>query len=741
MSGGELGALLRGHRLTAGLSQAELAGSAGVSVRTLRDLERGTGVRPRGHTVRRLADALELTGPERAALLAAAEVSDYRVVRLPPPPALVGRESELSRLARALSSMDSAGPLTLVGVAGVGKSALALALGHRVADRFPEVRSEPSGGPGLVVLETVDRELIARLPETVRVVTTGRVPLELPDERVWPVTPLEPPPAGLTGLAEAAAYPATALFLSRLGRPVGEDEVPALVALVRRLGGLPLALELAAAHGRRLPLRELLARYGHRVLDLGEERNLREAVASGWRQLGPAEREALTALVPCRGRWSLEFAEQLLEAGGVADPVPLLDRLIGLGLVQVVGTGARRYQLVEVIRDFTIEQASQAGTADRVRRAHATVVAALADRIAPGLTGPRLPDAAARLDELARDIWAALCHAANHDPPTALRLAAAVVRWWRLRGWDLPARRWLRRLLDDPRTAGADPAVQASAKLGLARLAYEHGAGAAELPAAEAALVEFRRLGDVGGELSARTVLSAVCLAAGRYDQGRDHAEAALALASRHGRPREAAAAQLSLSWHEVRAADLAAARSRLAAAHWLAARAGDQRLRLLAAARLAEVSRLEGRYEEAVAAGRRLLPPLAEFGDPGHELRVLGTIGQALAGLGRSAEAERALARLRAADQPRTGGFVAGVCAAIEGRLALSRGDPALAAEWFAVAVAGFRAGEDRRDLVDALAALAACTPSPEQRRAAIEQLERIRRDDGFVPLPPPAS
>src|SRR5690606_23753397 len=156
-----------------------------------------------------------------------------------------------------------------------------------------------------------------------------------------------------------------ALFLDRLARvrpePPAPDEVPALIGLVRRLGGLPLALELAAAHGRLLRLPEILQRYGDRVLDLGEgaEQTLREAVAGSYRLLNPAEQYGLRRLSVFRHRWSMELAERLLDTG--EDPLPLLDRLVGLGLVAVSGAREHRFRLLDVVRDFATEQAARHG--------------------------------------------------------------------------------------------------------------------------------------------------------------------------------------------------------------------------------------------------------------------------------------------------------------------------------------------------------------------------------------------
>ena len=428
----EFATLLRARRRAAGLTQAELAGLAGLAVRTVREVERGRTARPQRTTAVLLADALGLTGEERAGFLGAARgqgsalatglgpglqalprpraAATPRRRGLPPAPALRGREGELTRLVELVDDPGDRGPVALVGVAGVGKTALALAVAQRAADRFPGGAAslvvdphataaelvtavaaalghppdpDPGAAPALLLLDAVDRApqqvrlALAQLPPSLQLVATGRAPLGVPGELVWPVAPLGLPPAGIElGLAEVGQYPAAALFLDRLARvrsgPPAPDEVPALVGLVRRLGGLPLAIELAAAHGRLLRVPEILKRYGDRVLDLGEDgggdRTLRTAVAGSYRLLHPVEQHALRWLAAFRNRWSVDLAEQLLAAPGgpaVPDPVPLLDRLVSLGLV-VVGDGREhRFRLLDVVHDFATEEAERRGAPTR----------------------------------------------------------------------------------------------------------------------------------------------------------------------------------------------------------------------------------------------------------------------------------------------------------------------------------------------------------------------------------------
>ncbi|WFF02198.1 helix-turn-helix domain-containing protein [Micromonospora sp. WMMD964] len=849
--------LLREHRRAAGLTQAELASRAGVGVRTVRDLERGRAVRPQRTTVDLLAAALALTGVERAAFLAAARgsgaesprtdttatalavsgrttTSSGRPVALPPPVALTGRDRDLTELTAMLTAEHGPRLVSLVGLAGVGKTALATSVAHAVAPAHPagvtgvligegsdgpdvlaasvsvlgaarpaELVAQLAGRPALLVMDAVERapgpvaatlhRLIAALP-SLRVLVTGRHPVGLPGERVWPVAPLDVPPPDVvhSDLATLESWPAVALFTARLAQVRREtptpEELPALAALVRRLGGLPLAIELMAARGRLLDLTELLDRYGDRVLDLAAPADatvhpgweapevftgrsstppavatvtLREAVATSYRLLAPDERSALRQLAVFGNRWSVELAEEMLtdEAdrdGTVAiDPVPLLDRFVELGLLSVRGTGSFRFRLLDAVREYAVEQAAGEGELTGIRRRHAEVIARLVARTAVDLVGPRSADAVHRLDEMTSDISSSLAHAATDDPLTALRLAACLTRWWRFRGRDVVGRQWLRRLLADPRTADADPILRGWAALGVARLAAEHGAGAEELPTARAALETFRQAGDVTGELEARTVLGTLLTAVGRQDEAREQAEAALRLAARDGRTRDLAVAQNSLAWHEVRTGDLAAARRRLAAADRLAAESGEQRLRVLAWAGRAEVARLEGWYADAVDRGRLAMAALSELGDPGRRRRTLGTIGLALAQDGRAAEATEVLAELRAGmaeaaaagsarapsrravPRQRSGdsalaweGPDVGLCALIEGNLALHRGDRELAAEWFAAAA---EAGQDGRDVVEALVGLAASTADP----AVLDRLDRVCRESGIALLP----
>lgn len=800
----EFGPLLRQRRRAAGFTQAELAARAGVAVRTVRDLERGRTGRPQRTTGALLADALDLAGEERARFLrkvpapgpavdAPGPVADAPGVSpLPPALPLVGRDAEIAELVALLTGRGPA-VVTLVGLTGVGKSALAVAVAHRVADRFPggvagvtvdeqgelpealasvcfvlgaaglgELRERVSRRPALLLLDAAERapekvrSVLRALPAGVRVVLTAPGPLEVRGERVWSVAPLGLPPARHdVSLSDVSSHPAVALFLDRLARvraePPADDELPALVGLVRRLGGLPLALELAAAHGRLLRLPEILERYGDRVLDLGEgaEQTLREAVADSYRLLTPPERYGLRRLTAFRHRWSVELAEQLLGQG--EDPLPLLERLVSLGLVAVSGSREHRFRLWDVVRTFAAEQAERRGELHDARRHHARVIALLAERTAPLLAGSQLHIGVARLDDLAADVWAAVSHSANDDPHTALRLAAQLPRWWRLRGRDVTGRRWLRRLLEDPRTADVAPEVRYWAQVGAARLANEHGEQAVEIAPTEEALAGFRRSGDLAGELAACHTLSALCLAEGRCGDARRHTSAALEAAIRAGRQRDRAVALTNLTWHDVRTGDLPEARRRLATADRVSAQARDDRLRVLVAANLAEVARLQERYDEAVTVGCRVLGRLPEVGDPGHRRRVLGTVGQALAQLGRRPAAERILELLRAGDTEAVPGSAeagagagagaaaagaAPVCAMIEARLSLVDGDRVSAAEWFGAAAAGFRRGPDRRDVVEALVGLAA-TVDGSRRGGVLGELERVAAEGGFTLLP----
>jgi predicted ATPase/transcriptional regulator with XRE-family HTH domain len=780
--------MLRGHRQRAMVTQEELARQAGVGVRTVRDLERGRASRPQRTTVELLARALGLTGAEHENFLAAARGQPVtarpaaRIVRLPPAAELIGRDADVAELVARISTPLPEGPrgITLVGLAGVGKTALALVVAHRIADahpggvagvvvtdgfsrddvlgsiaavfgvgRFEDLTARFAGRSAVLMLDAVERapeavaEALSRLLEripTLRFVATGRHPIGLVAERVWPLAPLvAPPEEAVPTLAEISRYPAVTLFLDRLARvrraPVEPAEIPPLVTLVRRLGGLPMALELAAARGRVLTVAEILDRYGHRVLDLAgrpgdEVVSLRDAVAASYRLLDPAEQHALRRLAMFRHRWSLTLAEQMIDDG--SDAVHLLDRLLELGLLSVRGSRAFRFRLLDVVRDFAAERAAAAGELAAGRQRHAEVVADLAAAVAPQLVGPGLADAAARLDDVAGDLGAALAYAATEDPHTALRIAAALPRWWRFRGRDMTGRQWLRRLLDDPRTADADPIVRAWAKVGLAQLALEHGAASAEIDSALSALADFARLGVVDGQLTAHTQLAALWMSTANYGEARRHGEAALALARSSGRVRDRAVAENNLTWHEIREGDLAAARRRLAAVDRLAARCGEHRLRALAAANLAEVARLDGRPDEAVRLGRRAIVELEELGDPNHRRRVLATIGLALTDLGRLDEAEEVLRELRLAGAP-----VDGPAAVIEAAIALRRGEEERAAGWFARAADAYEGGHDPRDVVEALVGLVVSTGDRDGRQAAADRLDDFCRLGAIVLLP----
>ena len=296
------GATLKRLRLAAGLSQQELAERAGLSERGISDLERGVRRSPFPATARQIALALNSDGADREQLFAAVEPTRSRVPARAQPElprelnTFVGRERELRELEQALADAPL---LTIAGPGGVGKSRLSVRLARQLADAglypggvaFVELAAIADGAlvpraiaAPLGVHETAGQRLLDVLVDAlrarrmlllldncehllpacvevavevlracpdVRILATSREPLGIEGEVVYRVPPLQLPPADKPG--SLADFEAGQLFVQRARAADSQfsltaSNAPAVVEICRQLDGLPLALELAAAH-------------------------------------------------------------------------------------------------------------------------------------------------------------------------------------------------------------------------------------------------------------------------------------------------------------------------------------------------------------------------------------------------------------------------------------------------------------------------------------------------------------
>ena len=258
----------------------------------------------------------------------------------------------------------------------------------------------------------------------------------------------------------AAVQPAFAVT-ERNARPIAE--------ICRRLDGLPLALELAAARVRVLGVEDLLARLEDRFRLLtggartaaGRHRTLRAAVDWSYDLLTARERALFARVSVFAGGFTLEAAEAVGagEGLGAADVLDLLTRLVDQSLVAVDAQpdGTVRYRLLETLRQYGQQQLAASGGGGAVRDRHAAYYAALAERAAPELRGPA---SAAWHDRVERDLGnvrGALGWAAAGGPAAAgLRLATALFWFWNWRR-PLEGRAWLARLLARPAPGAAGP--------------------------------------------------------------------------------------------------------------------------------------------------------------------------------------------------------------------------------------------------------------------------------------------
>ncbi|OXM46204.1 BTAD domain-containing putative transcriptional regulator [Amycolatopsis alba] len=286
-------------------------------------------------------------------------------------------------------------------------------------------------------------KLVARLlgaASALRVLATSREPLGITGEVVSPVPRLAVPPPG-TPPARSLEFAAIRLFADRAlandpGFAVDDTTAGDVQRVCAALDGLPLAIELAAARVRTLPVGEIATRLDDRfkLLSRGSRgaesrhRTLRGVVEWSWDLLDEDERLLGRRLTVFAGGTTLADAEAVC---AVTDTAELLPSLVDRSLVERTRD---RYRMLETIRAFFAEKLTEAGETEQMRRAHAEHFLALAEEADPLLrTGDQLVWLG-RLDAAYDDLLAALRWAAEADVRIALRLSASLVTYWWMRG-------------------------------------------------------------------------------------------------------------------------------------------------------------------------------------------------------------------------------------------------------------------------------------------------------------------
>ena len=604
------GGLLRQLRADAGLTQEELAEAASISPRSVSDLERGINLTARKDTARLLADALGLAGPRRALFQAAARghaaaagvlaAHDPLLTRPGNLPAqlsaFIGREREVSEV-RAL--VESARLVTLTGAGGCGKTRLGLQVAAELLDgsedgvwvaELAAVTDQDgvapaicaalrlAGAPGrpalealldalapqdvLIVVDNCEHliggcaktaEAIMRRCPQVHLLATSREPLGIGGETIYRVPSMSLPGPGEAGPPAPGSFDAVALFADRarangVALAVDEQTGPVAVSVCRRLDGMPLAIELAAARLRSMSLAELAGRLDQRFrlltggsrTALERQQTLRATVAWSYALLTGAEQVLLARLSVFAGSFDLDAAEAVCGSAriDVLDVADLLGSLVDKSLVVAEPAGpGLRYRLLETIRLFAAERLVEAGDEEAavVAAAHCAHFLAVAETAAAYLTGPEQGSWLDRLDADQANLRRAAGYAAGDPDGTAvvLRLGVALDRYWKARSQEQEAFGLLVPVLPRP-DARADPALFGAALVTAARVAQFIDVAAAR-HFGEQAVQVARQLGDERLLSSALAALCAAHFFAGEPETGRPFGKESVERARRLG--------------------------------------------------------------------------------------------------------------------------------------------------------------------------------------------------------------
>jgi predicted ATPase/DNA-binding CsgD family transcriptional regulator len=502
---------------------------------------------------------------------------------------LIGRENERAEARRRL--LEEAAPLlTLTGPGGVGKTRLALSVVDDCAERFADgvfwIDLAPVADQALVpatiaralgVLPTSGRRiedgitrflrprqtlllidncehLLPAVAESIsallascaalQVLATSRAPLSVRGEQIMTVEPFPLPPIDKTMTPEELSQnDAVRLFVER-ARTVQPEFVlnsivaPIVAEICRRLDGLPLAIELAAARIPFLSPASMLALLSDRLrlLEHGprdapaRHQTIRDAIAWSYELLSPAEQTLFRRLSVFAGGFTLDAAQAIGGLTEEATPVLIqLRPLIDQSLVQLRETPNQvsRLTMLETTREFGLEQLARAGEERAARQAHVDWHVALAEQAASALQGPRQGEWLDRLEDEMGNLRAALAWSVEFDQHAALRLASSLYRFWLLRGHFQEGQLWLQEVLALP---VHDPRLRARALADLGGLASRQSDFAVAESAFRESIATARAVGDREGVAYGQLLMArGTAYVHGEYAAMRALSEASLA--------------------------------------------------------------------------------------------------------------------------------------------------------------------------------------------------------------------
>ncbi|MEA2645799.1 MAG: hypothetical protein QOE92_882 [Chloroflexota bacterium] len=615
----------------------------------------------------------------------------------------IGREAELAEL-RDL--MLRARLLTLTGTGGCGKTRLAVELAAELTDHYRDgvwlvdlsTTSDPSmvasvvaetvgvhqramagrpAGGGDLVEATIDhvgegRVLVildncehlvaacAELAETLlrrcpalAIMATSRELLAAAGEVTWRVPSLAvPDPRRLPEMEALAGFDAVRLLVDRArlhqrGFSLTEQNRAAVAQVCHRVDGIPLALELAAARIKVLPIEQIAERLDNAFAlltggvrtALSRQQTLRAAVDWSHQLLDEGERALLRRLSVFAGSFSLDAAEACTAGEGVDDVVTLLGRLVDKSLVQhEPGQAWAPYRLLQTIRDYAGERLTESGETAELRDRHLAHYAGQAEEAAPELRGPNAASWLDRLESEHDNLRAALSWAVARKDPAGLGLAADLGGLWLIRGHLAEGRQWLEEAI--AAAGGDEPGAGARALMSAGRLAMEQGDYPAARELHQQALEIAKR--DGGREAVAMSLryLAQVAFLTGDYPGSRGLFEMAL---------QEARAIQLDwlvgvslidMTMTAVAQGEYAEALGRATEGLDIATRLGDRRNMALAQFAIGDVAMAEGDHGAALARYEDARTLATEVGDRRTTADIMLRLGVALARLGRAGDA-----------------------------------------------------------------------------------------------------